>query len=102
MAISRKRLRSFFARTLPIAAVLVVLLASLFLVTDVEQGGGGFSRHYLWVLGAAAIALTVLLVVITLRIINLVLKVKRAEPGARLAARLVRTFLILALPPALP
>ena len=101
MAISRKRLRSFFARTLPIAAVLVVLRASLFLVTDVEQGGGGFSRHYLWVLGAAAIALAVLLVVITLRIINLVLKVKRAEPGARLAARLVRTFLILALPPAL-
>lgn len=101
MAFPSRRLKRVFSRTVPILAVLVMLLAALYLVSDVERGTAGFGRHYLWVLGLTGVALLVLLVTITLRIVNLVQRVRRSAPGARLAARLVRIFLTLALPPAL-
>lgn len=101
MASRHKKLRRFLLRTLPIAAAVLILFTALFLVSDVEEGAINFSRHYLWVLGLSLLALLVLIISIGHRLVSLVRRIRAEAPGARLAARWVRTFLALSLPPAL-
>jgi nitrogen fixation/metabolism regulation signal transduction histidine kinase len=88
-----------FVRALPIVAVLMVLLSSLYLVSNVEQEATQLGRMALWVFVSTGVALLLLLVVITGRLVRLVQRLRRAEPGARLTARLVAVFVALALPP---
>jgi len=93
-------------RILPAAALLTTLLVALLLVSGVKQDTPGslsalLAEGYLWVLVVSAAAVLVLLWTIISRLLGLVRKVKREEPGARLAARWVRNFLGLSIPPAL-
>ncbi len=93
-------------RLLPLVAILLILLLALFLISDVQQNSPGarvsfLDHNYVWVLIATALALTVLLWTIAHRLITLLRRVRAEEPGARLAARWVRNFLMLSLPPAL-
>jgi nitrogen fixation/metabolism regulation signal transduction histidine kinase len=98
-----KRTRRFLFRTLPLAALLAALLVSLFLVSGVQQEGGDASLNdrYLWVLIVTLLALVILFWSIGYRLLSLVRNVRSGVPGARLAARWVRNFLALSLPPAL-
>jgi nitrogen fixation/metabolism regulation signal transduction histidine kinase len=101
MAIHSKRLKRLLFRILPVLAALVVLLVSLVLVSEVQQETSAYARTYLWVLVLTLLALALLFVAIVARFVSLYRKVRAAEPGARLAARWVRNFLILSLPPVL-
>lgn len=86
-------------RAVPILAVLMVLLSSLYLVTSVEQEATQLGRQALWVFVITGVALVLLVVVIIGRLVRLIQRLRRSEPGARLTARLVGTFIALALPP---
>lgn len=86
-------------RAVPIVAVLMVLLSSLYLVTSVEQEATQLGRQALWVFVITGIALLLLVVVISGRLVRLIQRLRRGEPGARLTARLVAIFTALALPP---
>ncbi len=99
MALQDQRLKRALFRVFPILAALVVLLVSLVLVSDVQ--GEGTNRTYLWVLVLTLLALAILGLSIVSRVASLLRKVRRKEPGARLAARWVRNFLVFSLPPAL-
>jgi nitrogen fixation/metabolism regulation signal transduction histidine kinase len=97
-------------RILPVTALIFSLLIALLLVSGVQQDvpqdvSWGFStllaEGYLWVLVVTAVAVLILLSAIVSRLLSLVRKVKSEEPGARLAARWVRNFLGLSIPPAL-
>jgi nitrogen fixation/metabolism regulation signal transduction histidine kinase len=93
-------------RILPVAAVLIALLISLLLVSGVQQdvtgaGSSVLEDSYFWVLLLTALALLVLLWAIGYRLLTLIRRVRSGEPGALLAARWVRNFLVLSLPPAL-
>lgn len=101
MALQNQRLKRALFRIFPILAALIVLLVSLVLVSDVQREGAGANRTYLWVLVLTLLALAVLALSIVSRVASLVRKVRREEPGARLAARWVRNFLVFSLPPAL-
>jgi len=101
MALQNQRLKRALFRVFPIIAAMVVLLVSLVLVSDVQQQGEGASRRYLWVLVLTLLALTILVLSIISRVASLARKVRKEEPGARLAARWVRNFLVFSLPPAL-
>jgi nitrogen fixation/metabolism regulation signal transduction histidine kinase len=101
MAVRNQRLKKRVLRALPILAALAVILVSLLLVSDTGQGDDGFSRHYLWVLVLTALALLILAASIVARTISLLRKIRADTPGARLSARWVRKFLLLAIPPAL-
>ena len=101
MAIQNQRVKTALFRVLPVLAALVVLLVSLVLVSDVQRAGSGANRSYLWVLVLTLVALTVLALSIVSRVASLLRKVRKEEPGARLAARWVRYFLVFSLPPAL-
>ena len=97
------RTRRLLFRTLPMAALLAALLVSLFLVSGVQQENGDTSLDdsYLWVLIVTVAALVILLWSIGYRLLRLVRNVRAGAPGARLAARWVRNFLALSMPPAL-
>jgi nitrogen fixation/metabolism regulation signal transduction histidine kinase len=101
-----RRLKRQLSRTLPLAALLAALLVALFLVSDIQQDPQGTSNTflddgYIWVFVITVIALVILLLAIAQRLIMLARRVRAEEPGARLAARWVRNFLALSLPPAL-
>lgn len=101
MALQNQRLKRTLFRVLPILATLVVLLIALILVSDVQREDVGENRTYLWVLVLTLLALAVLSLSIISRVASLLRKVRNEEPGARLAARWVRNFLVFSLPPAL-
>jgi nitrogen fixation/metabolism regulation signal transduction histidine kinase len=103
---SRSRSRRLLYRTLPLLALLSALLVALFLVSGVQRestgpAGSGLGDEYLWVLVVTLLALAVLLWSIGTRLLALLRNVRNGAPGARLAARWVRYFLALSLPPAL-
>ena len=87
-------------RILPMAAVIIALLISLFLVSGVQQqdtgaGSSVLEDSYFWVLVLTALALLILVVTIGYRLLTLIRRVRRGEPGALLAAGWVRNFLVL-------
>lgn len=101
MAFRNKRMRRLLLRVLPVVAALAVILASLILVSNVQQDAEGLSQPYVWVLVLTVCALLVLAVAILYRVLSLARKVREHVPGALLSARWVRYFLVLSLPPAL-
>ena len=86
-------------RILPAAAVLALLAASLKLAEQAAGGAGGFVEAYRWVLGAAALALFVLVALIGQRLWRLRRELRRDAPGARLSKRLLLILVLLAVPP---
>ncbi len=101
MAFRNKRVRRLVLRVLPIALALVVLLASLILVSNVRQDAEGLNQSYVWVLVLTIFALLVVAAAILHRVISLTRNIREHIPGALLSARWVRYFLVLSLPPAL-
>ncbi|MDT8319797.1 MAG: ATP-binding protein [Xanthomonadales bacterium] len=101
----KARLQRLVFRTLPLVAVLAMLLVSLLLVSGAQRDSSTdislLEDHYFWVLAVTAVALLVLLWSIADRLFTLVRNVRTGVPGALLAARWVRNFLALSLPPAL-
>jgi nitrogen fixation/metabolism regulation signal transduction histidine kinase len=93
----RGRLR--ILRAIPIAAVLVLLLSALYLVSTVEQEATQLGRLAQWIFALTGLAVLVLLGVIVGRVVRLFSRLRAGEPGARLAARLVAVFVALTLPP---
>ena len=101
MAFQSKRIRRRVLKVLPIAVALIALLASLILVSNVQQDASGLGQPYVWVLVLTIFALLVVSAAIFHRVISLTRKVREHAPGAMLSARWVRYFLVLSLPPAL-
>ena len=102
----KKRLRRFLFRTLPIVALLAALLVALLLVSGVQRESAGpdnslLDDSFLWVLIVTVAALAILFWSIAYRFLLLIRNVRSGVPGARLAARWVRNFIALSLPPAL-
>ena len=92
-------LNFLFRRALPAIAIAALLLASLKLAEDAAGDGSRVAMHYRWVLGAAALALAVLALVIGQRLWRLRADIARAAPGARLNRRLLLVLILLAVPP---
>jgi nitrogen fixation/metabolism regulation signal transduction histidine kinase len=94
-----KRGRLRILRAVPIAAVLLMLLTALYLVSTVEQEATQLGRLAQWIFALTGVAVLVLLGVIVGRVVRLFRRLRRDEPGARLTARLVAVFVTLTLPP---
>jgi len=102
----KNKLKRLLFRTLPAVALLTALLVALLLVSGVQNESTGLDKNWLensfiWVLIVTGLALAVLLWSIAYRLHALVQNVRHGKPGALLAARWVRNFLALSLPPAL-
>jgi len=88
-------------RILPPLAVVVLLAAALVLANDAAGGSSRFAALYSWVLGASALALLVLIVIIAQRLWRLRREMRERVAGARLTRRLLAMLILLAVPPVL-
>jgi nitrogen fixation/metabolism regulation signal transduction histidine kinase len=95
------RLGRMLRRVLAPLALLVLLLASLYLAADAEGLGQGYARYYPLVFVAAAVALLLLAGAIVGRLLKLRRQLREGIPGARLTRRLLLLLVLLALPPVL-
>ncbi|MEO7198994.1 MAG: ATP-binding protein, partial [Dokdonella sp.] len=86
-------------RVLPTLAVLALLAASWQLADDAATGSDRLGVQYRWVLGAAVLALALLLLAIAQRLWRLRADLRRESPGARLSRRLLLMLVLLAVPP---
>lgn len=89
----------FIGRWLLPVAVLLLLIAALFLANDAASGTNRLGRYYLWILGLSGLALMVLLLAIGQRLLLLWRELKRGAPGATLARRLLLVLIMLSIPP---
>jgi nitrogen fixation/metabolism regulation signal transduction histidine kinase len=83
----------------PIFGLVILLLVSLTLMGEATQDSTRFSELYSWLLAANALGLLVLCALIIWNLVRLVQQVRAGRAGARLTARLVIVFAILAVTP---
>ncbi len=83
----------------PVILLFVVLLISLFLMSEAIQNSEKFSRLYLWLLVFNIFALFVLLALIAINLVRLTMQYRNNSPGSRLTVRLVVIFVTLAVLP---
>lgn len=88
-----------FNKNIPILALVITLLAALYLLGTAIQGTEQFNRIYIWLFAASVLAVFILLLIIIQRIVWLVIKRKNHEPGIQLTTRMVLMFTGLSLPP---
>ncbi len=99
------RLRAFYRRRLrPLvpwvsASVVVLLLASLYLLTDALQNSTRYASLYVWLLGFNVVGVLFLLMVVAANIWRLVQSLRARVPGARLTLRFLGAFVALSLAP---
>ncbi len=94
-----KLARFIFNKNLPILALVITLLAALYLLGTAIQGTEQFNRIYIWLFAASVLAVFILILIIIQRIVWLVIKRKNHEPGIQLTTRMVLMFTGLSLPP---
>ena len=83
----------------PILGLVVLLLVSLTLMGEATQDSERFGELYWWLLAANALGLVALCGLIVFNLVRLVQQVRGGQAGARLTARLVIVFAILAVTP---
>jgi len=91
-----RRLSSSF---LPVVALFIFLIVSLYLMSAATENSEQFGRLYLPLLFINILALIVLLVLISANLIRLVRQYRNHATGSRLTLRLVLMFVVLALAP---
>lgn len=90
---------AIFNKNIPILILVVTLLTALYLVGTAVQGAEQFNRIYIWLFAASVLAVIILILIIVQRIVWLILKRKKKEPGIQLTTRMVLMFTGLSLPP---
>lgn len=83
----------------PVGALFVLLLVSLYLLGIATQDSAEFGRLYSWLLLLNALGLTTLVVLIGAGLYRLLRQHRERVPGARLTLRLVIMFVLLAVAP---
>jgi len=86
-------------KNLPIMALLMTLLAALYLLGRAIQGAEQFNRIYIWLFAASVLAVLILTLIIIQRMVWLYIKRRDKEPGIQLTTRMVLMFTGLSLPP---
>ncbi len=98
----KKRLKKFLVnKNLPILLLIGVLLWAMYVLTVAMQSSEQFNRWYLWLVGAALLAVFILLLIIIQRIVWLYLRRRQNAAGSQLTTRMVLMFTGLSLPPVL-
>ena len=83
----------------PILGLVALLLVSLSLMSDATEDSARFGELYGWLLTANALGLVLLCGLIVFNLLRLVRQMRARHAGARLTARLVIVFAILAVTP---
>ena len=92
-------IKRFFSGNIPIAVVIVLLLASLYLMSIATHNSLLFGRLYSVLLGINFIATLLLLILIGKSVWQLIQQYREGRTGSRLTAKLVVMFVILSTTP---
>jgi nitrogen fixation/metabolism regulation signal transduction histidine kinase len=92
-----KRLR--YPGMIPVAALLVVLLVALDLMSDAVQNSEELSRAFVPLLFLVLLGLTALAVMVVVNVVKLVGRYRRRAAGSRLTGRIVILFALISLLP---
>ncbi len=99
----KKLLKKFFNRlfsgSAPIISLIVLLIASLYLMSGATHNSAQFSQQFSILLGINALATILLVGLITKNLITLIKQYRRRQVGSRLTAKLVIMFVILSVTP---
>ena len=101
MVRAERQLMRLARRILPALAIFVLLAGALVLASDAASGNARLGSFYPWLLGASALALLALVVVIGQRVARLFGELRLRAPGARLTRRMLLMLIALAVPPVL-
>ncbi len=94
-------LKKFATGLGPIAGLALIMLASLKLMSDATENAATFGELYSWLLLANVIGLVVLAGLIAGNLYRLLTQLRHQVAGARLTARMVVMFVVLAVTPVL-
>jgi nitrogen fixation/metabolism regulation signal transduction histidine kinase len=92
-------LRSFTTSVLPVIGLFVLLLLSLYLMSDATQNSERFGRLYISLLIFNSLIMIFLVVMIGMNLFEVLRQVFSRAPGSRLTLRLIAIFVVLALVP---
>ena len=83
----------------PVVVLILLLLASLSLMSDATRGSAHFSELFSLLMAVNVLGLLILLALISRHFIRLVRQYRERAPGSRLTVRLILTFVLLAFLP---
>lgn len=88
-----------FSGSFPIISLIILLIASLYLMSGATHNSAQFSQQFSLLLGINALATILLVGLITKNLITLIKQYRRRQVGSRLTAKLVIMFVILSVTP---
>ena len=92
-------LRRMSTSAIPVAAMGVFMIASLWLLTAATENSGTFGRLHVVLVMINMLGLIVLVGLIGINLVRLVRQYRRGATGSRLTTRLVLIFVIMAVTP---
>jgi len=92
-------MNSAFRNLASIVALVVLLLVSLYTISDATSNSATFGRYYYWLVLFYALGLIVLLGLIVYNVFKLVVQYRVKAIGSRLTARMIGVFVLLTIIP---
>jgi len=83
----------------PIIALLILLLVSLYSISDATSNSASFGKYYTWLVFFNAIGLIVLIGLIAYNVYKLIVQYRLKAIGSRLTTRMIGVFVILTIIP---
>ena len=92
-------MNSTFRNTASIAALVVLLMVSLYTISDATSHSASFGKYYNWLVFFNALGLIVLLGLIAHNVYKLIVQYRLKAIGSRLTARMIGVFVLLTIIP---
>ncbi len=92
-------MNSTFRNTASIAALVVLLMVSLYTISDATSHSASFGKYYDWLVFFNAVGLVVLLGLIVYNVYKLIVQYRLKTIGSRLTARMIGVFVLLTIIP---
>ena len=88
-------MNSTFRNTASIIVLILLLMVSLYTISDATSHSATFGRYYNWLVFFNALGLVVLLGLIAYNVYRLVVQYRLKAIGSRLTARMISVFVLL-------
>ena len=92
-------MNSTFRNSASIVAVVILLVVSLYAISDATSNSATFGKYYLWLISFNLVGLAALLVLIAYNVYKLSVQYRLKTIGSRLTARMMGVFVLLTIIP---
>ncbi len=92
-------MNSAFRNTASIVTLLLLLMVSLYMISDATSHSASFGKYYNWLVFFNAVGLVALLGLIVYNVFRLFVQYRIRAVGSRLTARMIGVFVLLTIIP---